>query len=235
MKHLVISLLVVAVLAPLAIQAQERQPEPRPERAAGERAGGERRDGGERGLRDGGERRGGMMPGGLSFMDLRKWDTNGDMTIDDNEIEAATPKYVAELEETNKKVLKAFDKDGDGKLSDAEKAELEEMANLLRQAMTVRQLDQNGDGAFSAEEIEAGKGRLKEMVKRMNQFALDRMDTNKDGVISEDERKAAAERPRGEGERPRGEGERPRGDAPRRDGEGRTAAPVVPPPPPPVP
>ena len=116
---------------------------------------------------------------------------------------------------SREEMIKKFDKDGDGKLNDDEKAE-------LRKAMAskggpggrrlpphlLKKFDKDGDGKLSEDErAELRKG----MEARRKEF-MAKFDKDGDGKLNEEERKAAmAARPgRGPGDKPGGK--RPGGD-----------------------
>ena len=65
-----------------------------------------------------------------------------------------------------------FDKNGDGKLDDSEKA--------AAKAQMVKRFDTDGDGKVSEQERQAGRARM-----------MQRFDTNGDGQLSQQERQAA--------------------------------------------
>ena len=88
-------------------------------------------------------------------------------------------------------ILKKFDKDGDGKLSEEEKAEARKSFGGGRQprppAELIKKFDKDGDGKLNEEERaalrEEGQKRRKEMVEKF--------DKDEDGKLNEEERKAA--------------------------------------------
>jgi Ca2+-binding EF-hand superfamily protein len=92
-------------------------------------------------------------------------------------------------------MLKKFDKDGDGKLNEEEraaaKAAREEMMKAHKAEM-LKKFDKDGDGKLSAEEEAAMKEERKKMM-------MERFDKDKDGVLSDEEkaemRKAMMDRP----------------------------------------
>jgi Ca2+-binding EF-hand superfamily protein len=120
-------------------------------------------------------------------------------------------------------LIKKFDKDGDGQLSEEERKAAREAMEARRgefQKKMLEQFDKDGDGKLSEEERkaarEAGEAKRKEI--------LEKYDKDGDGKLSEEERKAAIDAgeqipprpmrrpggPRGEGDRPgRPEGGRP--------------------------
>ena len=71
-------------------------------------------------------------------------------------------------EKRHQKILEKFDKDGDGKLSDAEKTaakEAMEQRREARQKKILEKFDTNKDGTLSDEEKKALKEQLKERMK----------------------------------------------------------------------
>jgi Ca2+-binding EF-hand superfamily protein len=102
-------------------------------------------------------------------------------------------------------IIKKFDKDGDGKLNEEEKAELKKKMSEKGRKLPpflVKKFDKDGDGELSEKErAEARKsmeGRRKEMIAKF--------DKDGDGKLNDEERKAAmASRPKpGEGKKPEG-------------------------------
>jgi Ca2+-binding EF-hand superfamily protein len=86
-------------------------------------------------------------------------------------------------------LLKKFDKDGDGKLSEEERAAMRAAGPVRNGELEKKMLekfDTDKDGKLSDEEKAAAKAaREKEM--------LEKFDVDKDGKLSEEERKAARE------------------------------------------
>lgn len=76
-------------------------------------------------------------------------------------------------------MLKEFDADGDGKLSESERA-------AAKAAMEERKgkIDTNGDGTISEEERQAAQEARREQMRQ-------KMDTDGDGTVSDAEREAA--------------------------------------------
>lgn len=84
--------------------------------------------------------------------------------------------------EMMKELVAKFDKDGDGKLNEAEV----KAAREARQAEMIKKFDKDGDGKLSPEEMKtASEARRAEMMKKF--------DKDGDGKISEEEKKAAHE------------------------------------------
>ena len=114
---------------------------------------------------------------------------------------------------SREEVMKKFDKDGDGKLSDDEKAEIRNaMANRKPPAHILEKFDKNGDGKLCDEE-------KAEIRKQM----ITKFDKDGDGKLNPEERKAAmAERAKifagkgGEGKEKKGKGK-----SEKREGKGK--------------
>lgn len=110
-------------------------------------------------------------------------------------------------------LIAKFDKDGDGKLDEAERKAAregrEEMMAERRKEMLAK-FDKDGDGELNDDE----KAAMREEMKRK---ALEKFDKDGDGELSEEERaemrKAMGDRPGGpKGQRERGKGPRPEGN-----------------------
>lgn len=81
-----------------------------------------------------------------------------------------------------KEILEKFDKDGDGKLNEAEA----KAAREARQAEMLKKYDKDGDGKLSEAELKTARDeRQAEMLKKF--------DKDGDGKISDEERQAARE------------------------------------------
>jgi hypothetical protein len=92
---------------------------------------------------------------------------------------SVTPNGSGNPTERREKVLKDLDTDGDGKISDEERA-----AGRKKRVERMRaKLDTNGDGKLTPDELKASTGRMK-----FDDPAA--LDTNKDGDISVDELEA---------------------------------------------
>ena len=118
-------------------------------------------------------------------------------------------------------MLKKFDKDGDGKLSDEERKAMREDMRAVhekREAEMLKKFDTDGDGKLSDEEK---KARRETMAAKRKEL-LEKYDADKDGKLSPEEIKTA--RDAGE-ELPKGGGPGgPRGKKGDRDGEGPSPA-----------
>ncbi|MDZ4815272.1 MAG: hypothetical protein SGI71_03290 [Verrucomicrobiota bacterium] len=87
---------------------------------------------------------------------LKRFDKNGDGTLDDTE-KTAADKFRAEK---RKQLLGKFDKDGDGKLNDSEKAAFQQHRNE-RKAEKLAKFDANKDGKLDKEERATAKASRK--------------------------------------------------------------------------
>lgn len=104
-------------------------------------------------------------------------------------------------EERRQEMLEMYDADGDGRLSDEERAALRE----ARVADVVARMDQDADGRLTREELAAAGAR-----RPGPPLDFDALDTDQDGYVSVEE--MAAARPLRAGRERRGPGPRgPRG------------------------
>ena len=107
---------------------------------------------------------------------------------------------------SREEIIKKFDKDGDGKLSDEEKAELrKKMAERSGGGrklppFLMKKFDKDGDGKLSDEE----KAEARKTMEARRKEMIGKFDKDGDGKLNEEERKAAmAARPKpGEGAKP---------------------------------
>lgn len=91
-------------------------------------------------------------------------------------------------------MLEKFDADGDGKLSDTEKAAAREAMQKKREAARkewMAKADTDGDGKVSPEEREAAREKMAEANPAMKERMLKRFDKDGDGKLSDDERAEA--------------------------------------------
>ena len=110
---------------------------------------------------------------------------------------------------SREEMLKKFDTDGDGKLSDDEKAEARKtmMAKRKMPPFLVKKFDKDGDGELNEEE----KAEAHKAMAARKKEALEKFDKDGDGKLNDEERKAAmASRPKpgegGKGKKPVGKG-----------------------------
>lgn len=119
-------------------------------------------------------------------------------------------------------ILEKFDKDGDGKLNEEEraaaKAAREEMMEARKKEM-LEKFDKDGDGKLNEEERAAAQEARKQMM-------LEKFDKDGDGELNDDEKAAMKEAmkhrpggPRGERDGKRKGKKRPGGDIEPKDGE----------------
>ncbi len=95
-----------------------------------------------------------------------------------------------------KELLKKFDKDGDGKLNDAERADLKAAMEKRRGAADAKMLerfDTDKDGKMSDEERKAARAAMAKERKEIHTAMLAKFDKDGDGKLSKDERKGVKE------------------------------------------
>ncbi|RYD23304.1 MAG: hypothetical protein EOP88_04645 [Verrucomicrobiaceae bacterium] len=85
-------------------------------------------------------------------------------------------------------VLKKYDKDGDGKLSEDERKALQS-DRKAEQEKILKKYDKDGDGKLSEEERKA----LRADAEAKHKALLEKYDADKDGKLSESERKTAVD------------------------------------------
>ncbi len=106
----------------------------------------------------------------------------------------AAPAFIERLQSSAKELLALYDKNGDGKLDEAEKtamdkelADIEEKARLARFYQQVKAIDTDGDMVISPEEEAAAPAKLQEFQrKRMEEMRRNRPD--RPGAPGEGER-----------------------------------------------
>lgn len=116
---------------------------------------------------------------------------------------------------SREEVMKKFDKDGDGKLSDDEKAELRKaMANRGGPSggrrptpELMKKFDKDGDGKLSEDE----KAELRKAMEARRKEFIAKFDKDGDGKLNEEERKAAMAERAKSGQGGPGKGEKPGG------------------------
>ena len=146
------------------------------------------------------EGRGGFRPdqgGPPQFMGggaFREYDTNGNMLIEDEEIEAALRTLQEESAKAYLLLLQGADKNGNGTMEPEEAKALDEAIRYYQQA---RRFDRNQDGILDNDEMTEAFTRTSEMTRRFNDMILDRLDQDGNGEISEDEARQARDRFRG--------------------------------------
>ena len=103
---------------------------------------------------------------------------------------------------SREEVMKKFDKDGDGKLNEEEKAELrkqmaERGAGRKIPPFIMQKFDKDGDGKLSQDE----RAEARKAMEARRAEMIERFDKDGDGKLNEEERKAAmASRTRSGGE-----------------------------------
>jgi hypothetical protein len=95
---------------------------------------------------------------------------------------ATGPAFIERLQTSAKELLALYDKNGDGKLDEAERAamekefaDIEEKARLARFYQQIKAIDSDGDMVISAEEAEAAPAKLRELQRtRMEEMRRNR-------------------------------------------------------------
>ncbi len=137
----------------------------------------------------------------IPFMTLGTLLTTG-LLATGQELSSPAPRH--RCGESPAKLLQAFDRDGDGKLSldeiQAMQAVKAAKAERHRQAMLTK-YDKDGDGKLSTEEKQAmqeGRAAKKAAAESHHQAMLAKYDTDGDGKISDAERAAMPRQPKGQ-------------------------------------
>ncbi len=125
---------------------------------------------------------------------IREWDTDRNLLVDDAELEAAMPRFLAQTRDLAAALVRRFDRNGDGRLDARERQDLEETRELLRRSSEVEEMDPNRDYTISSDEEQAVKNSIREQVSKWNQRTLSVFDTNFDGAVSAEERREGLER-----------------------------------------
>ncbi len=148
-----------------------------------------------------------------AFWQLRQFDANGDVQVDEKELNAGLDKIKARADEAYASLIKAYDANADGKLTGEEQQKVREFIGAL---MSLQQYDRNRDWQLDDEELKQAFDQLAEAAQRMNDGITERFDKDGDGKLSPEETKAAKEAlqaPWQQGQRREGGGgPRPGGD-----------------------
>jgi hypothetical protein len=121
--------------------------------------------------------RGGDPLFGVVMQSLRQWDTNKNGQLEKEEIDAAMPAFLQRIKESQALLVKAVDKNGDGKLDDQERAELTKLmqaADLLRSLQPLKTDKEDKSLLLTDEEINSLPQRLTEMADRLNKMMSQR-------------------------------------------------------------
>ena len=127
---------------------------------------------------------------GMRHRFLKRFDTDGDHKLSDEERAAAKEAVKGRMEKPCAKMLEKFDTNKDGKLDEAERAAAKEAVKERREkprAKMLEKFDANKDGKLDEAERSAAK---EAFVKKY--------DTNGDGKLDDAERAAAREKIRQE-------------------------------------
>lgn len=199
-----VSLALAGLLLPVISQAQPGPDDskPRPEMEEGPRGErGERRERDDRGER--GER---------GLKGWKKADTDGNGLISREEF-AAMPRIQQLPEEKRDNIFKRLDKNGDNVLSQDELRVMERPPHHREAMLKFKELDTDGSGGVSLEELKAGE-LFKKLPPEKQEALFKRLDTDGDGQITVKDRPAPPEKGRPRPDRP--DKERPEKRDPRR-------------------
>ena len=146
---------------------------------------------------------------------LKRFDKNGDGTLDEEELAEAHEAMLQEqmarrtaassagpdAAKTRARALAMFDKDGDGRLNDEERAEMQRQLQEFRpagpgagpnRAALLRRFDKNADGKIDAGEMAELEKTVRPLME-LNPEQLRRHDKNGDGKLDDAEWKAVRE------------------------------------------
>lgn len=93
-------------------------------------------------------------------------------------------------------VVKKFDKDGDGKLSEEEREEARKAMQAKRKeahAKMIEKFDKDGDGKLNEEERKQAHEAMKAQRKEIHEAVLGQFDANGNGKLDPDEREGVRE------------------------------------------
>lgn len=156
-----------------------------------------------------------MTPAMFSYMlpgvKPNEIDTNRNLLVEKEEIAAAMLKARAKIKANEALLLKAFDRNGNGVLDPDEREMIKQVQDALRVANDLnRRYDTDQDGVLSEAELLAMQKACEDLAERNNRLTIQLLDTNKDGVLDDSERKAYSDKagaatpsqPRGPGATP---------------------------------
>jgi len=123
-----------------------------------------------------------------AFWQLRQFDANGDILIDEKELNAGLDKVKTRADDAYAILLKVFDANGDKKISGEEDQKVRELAAAM---MAIQQYDRNRDWQVDEKEMKEAFDQLAEAAQRMNDGMLQRFDKDGDGKLSAEETTAA--------------------------------------------
>ncbi len=118
----------------------------------------------------------------------RLFDADENMTIQEEELQKGYVGMLEQYADVEGRLLKEFDKDGDGAISEEEGAAIRHLAFGL-----VRLLGDDRNGDWQVDEMEADQAweRLAEETERRNEGILKRFDRDQDGALNDEETAAA--------------------------------------------
>jgi Ca2+-binding EF-hand superfamily protein len=156
----------------------------------------------------------GLDPGTL-FRLSRQMDTNGDLLLDDEELDAGFRQLGHAAAAVRTDLLAWLDKDRNGTLSPDE---WKPFFTAMWMLSVIRGVDRNDDLTLQEDELAAALARMDEFRQKANGHTLRQYDRDMDGQLSQDEVQAARQAmrrfsPRGPGSGKGHSGDRPDADA----------------------
>jgi Ca2+-binding EF-hand superfamily protein len=128
------------------------------------------------------------MDPGTMFRLSRQMDTNGDLLVEEKELNDGFQKFTQDAAAVHADLLAWLDKDKDGALSQEEWRPFYTAMSLLP---LVRSADQNNDMVLQDTELDAAFARMAEFCQSANDRTLQQFDRDHDGKLSEEELQAA--------------------------------------------
>jgi len=123
-----------------------------------------------------------------AFRQLQQFDTNGDILVDEKELNEGLDKIKTQADEAYAIILKVFDANGDKSIADDEGKKLREFIGAL---MAMQQLDRNRDWQLDENEMGEAFDQFADAAQRLRDGVLQRFDKDGDGTLSPEETTAA--------------------------------------------
>ena len=115
---------------------------------------------------------------------IRKLDTNGNVMLEENELETGFMEMLARQEESHTMLLRLFDDDGDGELGEKEG---QAVRGFLFGLAGTLLYDPNRDWKLDDPEADKAWDEWAEAYERHNDHVLQKFDRNRDGELSREE------------------------------------------------
>lgn len=119
---------------------------------------------------------------------IDRFDANGNLTIEENELEDGFLKILDRFDESNAILLKLFDKDGDGALT---KKEAFEARNFVFSAIGILEHDRDGNWKIGDKESDLAWDQLCDAYEAHNEQLLRKFDRDRNGTLNAQEAKRA--------------------------------------------